>query len=71
MVLLLVTWIVNGQPPSSYQATFNSMNACEIALSEVRAEAARIEIQEENYAKQIHAIAPIFGPVVAAVCATQ
>jgi hypothetical protein len=27
--VLLVTWIVSGQPPSSYQTTFNSAEVCE------------------------------------------
>jgi hypothetical protein len=32
--ILLVTWIVAGQPPSSYQAEFDTADACETARRE-------------------------------------
>ena len=38
--LLLVTWIIQGQPPTSYQARFNSREACEAARAKIIAEAA-------------------------------
>jgi hypothetical protein len=36
--VLLVTWIVSNQPPSSYQTTFNSAEACEAARNAILAD---------------------------------
>jgi hypothetical protein len=46
--LLLVTWIVSGQPPSIYQATFNSGEACEVARKAVLAEGRRLAAEREQ-----------------------
>jgi hypothetical protein len=43
--LLLVTWIVSGQPPNSYQATFNSAETCEAARLAVLAESQRLKTE--------------------------
>ena len=43
--LLLVTWIVSGQPPSSYQTTFNSAEACDAARGAVLAESLRLKAE--------------------------
>jgi hypothetical protein len=44
--VLLVTWLVNDQPPSSYQTAFNSMADCERARAKVLAENARLAKQQ-------------------------
>jgi hypothetical protein len=36
VVFLLVTWFVPGQPPSSYQVQFSSIDACKFAADNVR-----------------------------------
>jgi len=43
--VLLVTWIVSGQPPSSYQTTFNSAEACELARNAVLADGQRLRAE--------------------------
>lgn len=40
--ILLVTWFGYGQPPSGYQAVFNSAEACATARLAVQAEAQRM-----------------------------
>ena len=40
--LLLVTWIVVGQQPSSYQVRFESSEACEAARKVISQDAGRI-----------------------------
>jgi hypothetical protein len=40
--VLLVTWIVSGSQPDSYQFKFSSAQACEAARSEVLTERERI-----------------------------
>ena len=35
--VLLVTWLVHGQPPNSYQTTFTSKATCEAAKDKVLA----------------------------------
>jgi len=44
-----VTWIVFGQPPSSYQTTFNSAEACEVARKAVLSD--RQRLKDEYYQK--------------------
>jgi hypothetical protein len=39
--ILLVTWITSGQPPSSYQTQFTTMEACQAARAAVLQEASR------------------------------
>jgi hypothetical protein len=41
-VLLLVTWLHAGQPPSSYQVEFDRMEACERARAAILADARRL-----------------------------
>jgi hypothetical protein len=75
--LLLVTWIVSDQPPSSYQVTFNSAEACEVARKAVLADGQRFK--DERYQKmlamtgnqQISALASLEAPKVTAICAAQ
>jgi hypothetical protein len=40
--LLLVTWVVVGQPPNSYQIQFASSEACENARAELAKDAERV-----------------------------
>ena len=61
-VLLLVTWFVYAQPPSSYQVPFTSMAACAVAQAEIIKEVARLKGGDT---------ARISAPQVSAVCATQ
>jgi hypothetical protein len=48
--VLLVTWIVSGQPPSSYQTTFNSAEACEAARNAVLTDGRRLKAEFEQKA---------------------
>ena len=41
--VLLVTWFVIGQPPSSYQIDFNSDASCEAARAQVLQEQVRLQ----------------------------
>ena len=46
--VLLVTWIVSGQPSSSYQTTFKSAEACEVAKASLVADAQRVKAEFEK-----------------------
>jgi hypothetical protein len=48
--LLLVTWIVTGQPPSSYQTPFDTMESCLAARATVVVEADRLNTEAEQKA---------------------
>jgi hypothetical protein len=77
--VLLVTWIVSRQvPPSSYQTTFNSAEACEAARNAVLAEGRRLKNEYYQNAltgtggnQQQAAFFSIGAPTVSAVCAAQ
>jgi len=60
-VLLLVTWFVYGQSPTSYQIPFNSMATCEAVQSDLIKEAARLKVDTTRFNT----------PQVSAVCAIQ
>jgi hypothetical protein len=78
--ILLVTWIVAGQPANSYQAVFSSEQACKMARVGVLVEGQRIR---EEFEKRAVAGATGSGvppatylmasppPSVAATCAKQ
>jgi hypothetical protein len=73
-VLLLVTWIVSGQPPSSYQATFDSMDSCVVARDKILADGAEIARQSQQPPAGLPANTlynPGQPPRVTAVCAAQ
>jgi hypothetical protein len=78
-VILLVTWLVNDQPPSSYQTEFNSMAACQRARDKVLAENARLEKQEEGRTAAMEAwtrehggfYIPGVPPSVSAICVAR
>ena len=77
--LLLVTWFLGGHSTTSYQVAFASRQACEIALSEVRNDARRLDAFGDTV--RTPAGAPAAGgmarsdsppaPVLSAVCVNQ
>ena len=84
MVVLLVTWLIAGQPPHSYQTTFSTPAACKAARAQVLADARRIEANDQaRFAKEeAEAAARSQGrltmlsrnytpPQVSAVCASK
>lgn len=46
MVILLVTWIIFGQPPTSYQVQFSDQAACDAARDKILGEAVTLRLQE-------------------------
>jgi hypothetical protein len=76
-VLLLVTCIVHGYPPSSYQASFMSLETCGIARAEVLKEAARLKAEQDAFIALLHRVMPYElhypppAPQVTAVCVVQ
>jgi hypothetical protein len=69
-VVLLVTWIVSLQPPSSYQVTFDSWEKCEAAKNAVLDDRARV--LKQGWGGTGYIMGPgIHLPVVSAVCAAQ
>lgn len=78
--VLLVTWLVSGQPPNSYQVIFSSAEACEAARQGVLADGRRVKAEHDqvqiNAAKALGTDPAIFlagnlSPNVTAVCAAQ
>jgi hypothetical protein len=51
--ILLVTWIISGQSPNSYQTIFDSMEACQAARAAVIEEAFRLNTEWEQRAEEI------------------
>jgi len=69
--ILLITWIVRGQPTTSYQTNFGSEAACQTARQQVDASAQQIRSQlwqeaGNNSRQQFFAQAQF--PHVSAVC---
>ena len=48
--LLMVTWIISGQQPSSYQTPFATMEACLAARASVTVEADRLNTEAQQKA---------------------
>jgi hypothetical protein len=76
--VLLVTWLVSGQPPNSYQVSFSSAEACEAARQGVLADGRRVKAEHDQVqiAKALGQDPAIFlagnrSPNVTAVCAAQ
>jgi len=46
--MLLVTWFLGGNATSSYQVTFATRQACEVALSDLRNDARRLASSRDN-----------------------
>ena len=79
-VMLLVTWIVQGQPPNSYQAAFGSIAACENGKAQLFADAARMRqtmLQEAIVRGRSMGIpdnltsAGFVAPALTAICVSQ
>lgn len=74
---LLVTWFVHDQPPSSYQASFYSVQTCEDARNKILADEARLQAQiKANDQQRCNAVRMLLcpetpAPRVTAVCAEQ
>jgi hypothetical protein len=64
--VLLVTWIVGGSPPSSYQVDFNSLETCQFAMQAIQADRLRMVVGEAATA-----MPGGYYPVVSAVCAVR
>jgi hypothetical protein len=78
--MLLVTSLVSGQPPSSYQVSFNSAEACNAARDTVLADGRRVRAEFDevqiNAARAAGEDPAIFlagnrSPNVTAVCVAQ
>jgi hypothetical protein len=75
--LLMVTWLAVNQPPSNYQVTFSSMEACEAARLKVISDAERMRQDKVNQVLQSglgQTMAALEGagvPSVSAVCVAQ
>jgi hypothetical protein len=72
--ILLVTWIIAGQPPSNYQTIFQSGMACEGARREVLQERERLKSEQDTYVARIRSQPGIVAydpppPQVTAICA--
>jgi hypothetical protein len=63
-IVLLVTWLVSGQPPSSYQVTFDSWEKCNAAKEAV--------LRDRDRVREQMGLLPlgVFASV-SAVCAAQ
>lgn len=75
--LLLVTWLIHGQPPSNYQVTFGSPEACEAARLQVINDAQRIrrekydQVLRSGLGESMAALTASGSPSVSAVCVAQ
>jgi len=74
--ILLVTWFLQGQPPSSYQVEFSSYDDCDAARGALIAEQKRMQAHAamvvQNAAKQGRFLSsgpPV--PSLTAVCVTR
>lgn len=45
MTVLLVLWLITGQPPQSYEVRFNTAGACNAAKAALQREAERINAE--------------------------
>jgi hypothetical protein len=78
--ILLITWLLPGQPPHSYQVMFYSEEACMTARDAVLADGHRVKADHDqvqtNAAKASEVDPSLFiaskeSPLVSAVCAAQ
>lgn len=75
--LLLVTWLMHDQPPSNYQVTFSSPEACEAARLQVINDAQRIrqdkidQVLRSGLPAAVAALEGAAAPSVSAVCVAQ
>jgi hypothetical protein len=74
-VVLLVTWLIFGQAPQSYQHEFSSQQACDAARVQVLQEGERLkaETRQQDTARAAQPgvlyAAPSVPPMVTAICA--
>jgi hypothetical protein len=69
--MLLVTWIVPGQPTNSYQTNFGSEAACQAARQQIEVSAQQIKVQmwqEAGGNTDLQMVATQKYPHVSAVC---
>jgi hypothetical protein len=72
--ILLVTWIVSGMAPSSYQTPFSTMATCEEAKNKILAEREKLVAEENDYVATIRKQGVIQLPrniAVTAICTAQ
>jgi hypothetical protein len=50
---LMVTWIIAGQPPSSYQTPFATMEACQAARIAVIQDADRLNAESDKKSENV------------------
>lgn len=77
-VILIVTWLAQGQPPVTTQTPFRSMAACEVARAAVQKDRARLVAEERAAVRRTQEQLQFPGvvksspiPMVTAVCAAQ
>jgi hypothetical protein len=76
MIVLLVTWIVAGQPPSSYRQEFTSAQACASAKSQIESDATRMKQEQDQRNAETErrtggTIIPADPPRVSVVCVAK
>jgi hypothetical protein len=72
--ILLVTWFYYGQPPSTSQTQFTSMQACQTAREAIIRDAARLRADADRQIEHERAKGIVYNPVVptvSVVCAVQ
>jgi hypothetical protein len=78
--ILLVTWFLGGNAVSSYQVPFASRQACDVALTDLRADSRRLGAPEDTIrtlpapgSDRITAppAGPSSAPMLSAVCVNQ
>jgi hypothetical protein len=72
--ILLVTWIISGQTPASYQTPFSSAATCEDAKAKIFAEQQRLIGVENAYVADIRQKGMNLTPrniAVTAICTAQ
>jgi hypothetical protein len=72
--ILMVTWFYYGQPPTTSQAEFTSMEACTTARNAVLQDAARLKSDAESDVQRKRAQGMLTNPIiptVSAVCVAK
>lgn len=72
--ILLVTWVIPGQPPATSQAQFHSQQACAAARDDVLKSGQELRQQiwtDAGSDGDLQTVAKMSFPHVSAVCAAQ
>jgi hypothetical protein len=77
--LLLVTWFLGGNATSSYQVSFATRQACDVALSDLRNDARRLGASQDTMKTPSRAPTAsdarnpdgTLAPVLSAICVNQ